>query len=203
MKEPDDLGDLIGEEISPDELVRLERVDALLRSVPAPPAEVPSTLTHAVDRIGLERPAWTRRRLALVVALAVAIAAAAFGLGRWTDDGEFQARTTFPMQATEAAPQAAAVISVGERDEESGNWGLELEISGLPKLPAGRYYHLWLAKDGKYGATCGWFNVGPGTTRVVMTVSYRLKDFDAWVLTAEGGAGDKPPPWLLRAEIRA
>jgi hypothetical protein len=56
---------------------------------------------------------------------------------------------------------------------------------------------LWLAKDGKYAGTCGTFNVGAGTTTVDMTVSYRLSDYDAWVISQpKDGA-----PWLLSARI--
>ena len=54
MKEPDNLRDLVGEDLSPEELARLERVDSLLRSVPAPPPELPASLTRSIDTIGLE-----------------------------------------------------------------------------------------------------------------------------------------------------
>jgi hypothetical protein len=199
MREPDDLQDLVGEDLSPEELARLERVDSLLRSVPAPPPELPASLTRSIDTIGLERSRPTRRRLGVAVAFAAVLAAAGFGIGHWTADNGFEARAVVAMQPTDVAPQAAAVIQLGERDEASGNWGLQLEISGLPKLPAGRSYHLWLAKNGKYSASCGYFNVGAETTRVELTVSYRLKDYDAWVITESGGP--KEGPWLLRATV--
>lgn len=199
MREPDDLQDLIGEDLSPEELARLERVDSLLRSVPAPPPELPASLTRSIDTIGLERSRPTRRRLGLAVAFAAVLAAVGFGVGRWTADDSFNARAVVAMQPTDVAPQAAAVIQLGGRDADSGNWGLQLEISGLPTLAAGRSYHLWLAKDGEYAASCGYFNVGAGTTRVVLTVSYRLKDYDTWVITESGGPKDGP--WLLKATV--
>jgi hypothetical protein len=115
-----------------------------------------------------------------------------------TSDPGVEARATVPMHATEAAPEAAAVVQVGERDEKSGNWELILEVTGLPKLPGERYYTLWLEKDGEYAATCGSFNVGEGTTTVRMTVSYRLSQFDAWVISEHG---DEPEPHLLRANV--
>jgi hypothetical protein len=198
VPEERDLRDLVGTEPSPEELERLERVDRLLRSVPGPPPAVPVSLTQAVDRVGLERPALSRRRLGLAAVFAAAVAAAAFGLGRWTEAEDFDASRVVAMEATEAAPEAAAVIEIGESDEASGNWPLRLEVSGLPQLPAGGYYDLWLAKDGEYAATCGTFNVGPDATRVEMTVSYRLSDYDAWVITASGKGDD--PPWLLTAK---
>jgi Anti-sigma-K factor rskA len=197
MKEPDNLQDLVGEDLSPEEVARLERVDSLLRSVPGPPPELPASLTRSIDTIGLERSGPTRRRLGLAVAFAAVLAAAAFGFGRWTADEGFDARAVVAMQPTDVAPQAAAVIELGGPDESSGNWGLQLEVSGLPRLPAGEYYVLWLAKDGEYAGTCGTFNVGDGTTRVEMIVSYRLRDYDAWAISKHGD----DTPVLLRAAI--
>jgi hypothetical protein len=197
VKEPDNLHDLVGEDLSPEELARLERVDMLLRSVPAPPPELPASLARSIDTIGLEGPRPTRRRLGLAVAFAAVIAAAAFGFGRWTADDGFEASAVVAMQPTDVAPHAAAVIELGGPDESSGNWGLELEVSGLPRLPAGEYYVLWLVKDNEYAGTCGTFNVGEGTTRVEMIVSYRLRDYDAWAISKHGD----DTPMLLRAPI--
>lgn len=197
MKEPDNLHDLVGEDLSPEELARLERVDMLLRSVPAPPPELPASLARSIDTIGLEGPRPTRRRLGLAVVFAAVIAAAAFGFGRWTADDGFEASAVVAMQPTDVAPHAAAVIELGGPDESSGNWGLELEVSGLPRLPAGEYYVLWLVKDNEYAGTCGTFNVGEGTTRVEMIVSYRLRDYDAWAISKHG----EDTPVLLRAPI--
>ena len=196
MREPPDIRELIGDDVPDEQVDELRRVDRLLRSVPAPPPQVPARLTQAVTSLTLPTPFWSRRRLALAVALAAALAAGFFGIGRLTSDPGVDARATVPMHATEAAPEAAAVVQVGERDEKSGNWELILEVTGLPKLPGERYYTLWLEKDGEYAATCGSFNVGEGTTTVRMTVSYRLSQFDAWVVSEHDSE-----PHLLRADI--
>jgi hypothetical protein len=198
LREPPDIRELIGDDVPDDQVDELRRVDRLLRSVPAPPHQVPPRLTQAVTSLTLPTPFWSRRRMALAVALAAALAAGFFGIGRLTSDPGVQARATVPLHATEAAPEAAAVVQVGERDEKSGNWELILEVTGLPKLPGERYYTLWLEKDGEYAATCGSFNVGEGTTTVRMTVSYRLSQFDAWVISEHG---DEPEPHLLRANV--
>ena len=198
MREPPDIRELIGDDVPDEQVDELRRVDRLLRSVPAPPHQVPPRLTQAVTSLTLPTPFWSRRRMALAVALAAALAAGFFGIGRLTSDPGVQARATVPLHATEAAPEAAAVVQVGERDEKSGNWELILEVTGLPKLPGERYYTLWLEKDGEYAATCGSFNVGEGTTTVRMTVSYRLSQFDAWVISEHG---DEPEPHLLRANV--
>jgi hypothetical protein len=189
--------DLVGDDLSPEERAELERVDSLLRSVPAPPAEVPPSLTRAVGLIAAQGRFWTPRRIALVAAVSVALAAVSFGLGRWSGLGAPEYARAVPLLPTKEAREARGVIKMGGRDEDSGNWTLELEVSGLPKLTGGEYYVLWLAKDGEYAATCGTFNVGPDETRVRMTVAYRLSDFDAWVISRHGD----DTPWLLSAEI--
>jgi len=201
LRKPPDIRELVGDDVPADELDALRRADALLRTVPAPPPQVPPRLTQAVTELMLPTPFWSRRRLAATVALAAALSALFFGVGRWTAGNDVEPRLTVPMGATEDAPEAAAVIEVGERDEASGNWELELEVTGLPKLPAGRYYDLWLAKDGKYAVTCGNFNVGPGTTRVRLTVSYELSKYDTWVISEYNREG--ATPWLLTAKVRA
>jgi anti-sigma-K factor RskA len=193
-----DFRDLVGDDMSPEELAELERVDRLLRSVPPPPSEVPGTLTRSVEHIGTERRLWTPRRFGAVAALAAALAAVFFGVGRWTDTSGTHYRLTIPLRATTHAPNASALIKVADRDEATGNWELQLRVSGLPRLSAGEYYVLWLAKNGKYAATCGTFNVGRGTTTVDMTVSYRLGDYDSWVISSHR----EDAPWLLSARIR-
>lgn len=199
MREPPDLRELIGRDLPPDELEHLERVDALLRSVPPPPHEVPPTLTQAVAAVPHQPRRPSRRRLATALAFAALVAAFAFGLGRWTGGESFDAAWDVALEPTAEAPAAAAArVEVGSRNE-SGNRELRLEVSGLPVLEEGEFYALWLEDDGEWAATCGYFAVGEGTTTARMTVSYQLSDFDAWVITT-GPRSDEPPPLLL-AEI--
>ncbi len=61
---------------------------------------------------------------------------------------------------------------------------VRLDVSGLPALPDGGYYFLWLSKDGDYAAPCGTFAVGQGETTAEWTVSYDLGAYDEWVVTA-------------------
>jgi hypothetical protein len=200
VREPPDIRELVGEDVPDDQLGELRRVDAVLRSVPAPPPQVPPRLTQAVTALTVPAPFWSRQRIAVAIALAAALAAGFFGVGRLTSGNDVDARATVPLRSTQAAPEAAAVIEVGELDENSGNWELVLEITGLPKLPQDRYYALWLEKDGQYAATCGTFNVGEGTTTIRMTVSYRLSQYDAWVISEHD---EDSRPQLLRADVRA
>ena len=190
-----DFRDLVGDDLNQEDRAKLERVDRLLRSVPAPPSEVPGSLDRAVNRIGTERRHWTPRRLAAAVALAVALAALFFGVGRWTTGGEPHYRASIQMKPAASNPRASALIKLGDRDA-NGNWKLRLQVDGLPELGGDGYYVLWLAKNGKYAATCGTFKVR-GETTIDMTVSYRLTEYDGWVISE---ARDDAP-WLLSSRI--
>jgi Anti-sigma-K factor rskA, C-terminal len=194
MSDTPDFRELVGDDLTPEEELALAHVDRLLRSVPGPVTEVPASLTSAVEEIGTRTPLWTRRRALALVALAAALAAVFFGIGRSMDNG-FEARATVRMKPTDNAPQASAVIELGARDEATGNWKLRLEVDGLPELGGSGYYVLWLAKDGEYAGTCGTFNVH-GPTTIDMTAGYKLKDYDAWVISE---ARDNAP-WLLSAK---
>ena len=104
------------------------------------------------------------------------------------------------MQSTEAGADASGMIRLGHKDEQSGNWEFIVEVEGLPPLPEDGYYVMWLSRDGEFGAVCGTFNVGEGTTSVHMNASYRLSDFDEWVVTAWLPDEDNAnAPWLLHA----
>jgi Anti-sigma-K factor rskA len=199
MKEPPDLPELVGGELPPDELERLRAVDALLRGVPAPPHDVPASLTAAVAEVPLTPRSGQRgRRVALALAFAAVLAAASFGIGHWTGS-RFETDYSVEMTPTASAPGAEAVVRVGERYEGSGNVELLLDVSGLPRLEPGQDYALWLERDGEWAATCGYFAVGEGQTTVRMTVSYDFAEFDAWVISAVDRENDLPP--LLVAEI--
>ena len=203
MSEPRDIRELVGADVADEELARLRRVDSVLRSIPGPP-EVPASLTRAVGRIpGSRRRPRARGRTLAAVALAAALAALAFGLGARLGGDEFEERAAVAMRATEHARGANAVLRVGRADED-GNWPLRLEVSGLPRLPEGGYYSLWLAKDGAYGAPCGSFRIGEGETEAEWTVSYALDGYDAWVVTAyrPNEPRDAERPWLLMADVR-
>jgi hypothetical protein len=190
-----DFRDLVGDDLSQEERAKLERVDRLLRSVPAPASEVPGSLDRAVNRIGTEPRHWTPRRLAAAVALAVTLAALFFSVGRWTTGGEPHYRASIQMKPAASNPRASALIKLGDRDA-NGNWKLRLQVDGLPELGGDGYYVLWLAKDGEYAATCGTFKVR-GDTTIDMTVSYRLSEYDAWVISE----AQDDAPWLLSARI--
>ena len=201
MKEPPELHELVGGDVPDEELARLREVDALLRRVPPPPHEVPLSLTHAVEQVSAPRLPSRRRRLGLTLAFAALVATLAFGLGRWTEDDGFEEAWSVVLESTENAPAATGLVRVGEADEESGNMELVLEVSGLEPLESDEFYALWLVDEGEWAATCGYFSVGEGETTIRMSVSYDIRDFEAWAVST-GHPNDHPPP-LLRAEIDA
>jgi hypothetical protein len=202
MSEPPDLRDLAGDD-EPDALDQMRLGDELLRTVPPPPPELPASLTQRVLAIAATRPPRSRRRVVATIALAAALAvlgaALFFGLGYWAGGDEFTTVRTVALRATESAPGASGEVRLGPLDEASGNWEMVVEVEGLPSLPADEYYVLWLARDGEYAATCGTFNVGPGLTTVRMNASYRLADYDEWVISARTAGREEEPEWLLHA----
>lgn len=185
--------------------VELRRAEALLRAVgPAP--DVSSSLGRAVSAMTLARPARHRRKMAAGLALAACLATITFVIGLRLGGDDINVQQTVTLEATPAAPRSWGLLRIGERDAESGNLQLSLDVSGLPTLPSDEYYLLWLEGDGVDPASCAVFNAGPGTTQVTANVTYRPEDYDTWVITRhprqEGGqeSGGLPPP-LLTAPV--
>lgn len=193
---PPDLRDLVGDDVPRDELERLGRVHELLVRA-GPPPELPGELVEApeTDATVALLP---KRHWRPLAALAAALALAAFGTGWLAASARDSGGETFPaidfrvpMQGTPAAPVAVASLAVGERDE-AGNWPMAMTVRGLPQLPEGRHYELWLTRDGKTVASCGRFRTEANTV-AYLNAPYRLRSYDGWVVTR---AGDKR--FLLR-----
>ena len=199
-RRPADLNELVGDGIPEAELAELRRVDALLRTVPAPP-ELPDNLSAPVREAPRPARLWTPRRALAAVAFAAVLSALFFGLGTRVGGDGFSERYAVPMQGTFEAPAVSAVIRLGDPDAD-GNRPVRLEATGLEPLPDGGYYVLWLEKDDEYAGTCGTFAVAEGETRAEWTVSYNLADYDAWVVSARvPGDEAADAPRILEAEI--
>src|SRR5438093_1571680 len=93
---------------------------------------------------GAGTPRSNQCRLAFAVAFAAVLGGVFFGVGRWTNGTGAHYKFAVPLEATTSAPQASGLIKVGDRDSKSGNWELQLNVAGLPKLSGGDYYVLWL-----------------------------------------------------------
>ena len=189
MTKAPDFRELVGDEGTPEELERLRRVHELLVAA-GPPPELPQSLAHA-PRMGRRAIAFHAVRPRLSAALAAAAAVAigiGFGIGYAVGgSGGFPAKFTRPMHGTAQAADASALIDIAAKDSH-GNWPLRLTVRGLPSLPKGGWYTLYLTKHGKSVAPCGSFNVRGSVTRVEMSVPYDLGGFgrlyDGWDVRA-------------------
>jgi hypothetical protein len=195
--------DELTNDLSPDEQERLRRVHDLLVEA-GPPPELPRTLRRpprTAGRFSLSG----RRSLAAALAAAIAVAGGSFALGYVVADDEFEFDHDFfvNMRGAEAAPNASATIDVGERDE-AGNWPMVIQARGLPDLPTGGRYLLYLTRNGRPVAWCGSFRVHEGRTVTPLTAPYRFDRFDGWVVRADipGGRLDTRP-YLVSEEDRA
>jgi hypothetical protein len=176
VKSPD-FDELIGDDVDDAERARLRRVHDLLVAA-GPPADMPATLASP-PVVGLRR-----KRVALGLLAAALVVAAFVGgwLARGASDDPFEVRAEVAMRGTAAAPVASGSLRLGYADEH-GNWPMLVVVRGLEPLPKSGYYELLLTKKGKPVATCGSFKVGPdGEAKVRLGASYRLSDFDGWVV---------------------
>ena len=182
-REPD-FRELVGEDLSPEERARLERVHELLIEAGPPPELTPALAEPdtAEPEMPIQLP---RRRAGAMLALAATIALLAlvggFLVGR---KGEgFPTARSFPMHPTGLAQNASATLDLGKLDQ-NGNWPLRIVVKGLKPLPHG-YYEMWLTKHGKPVASCGTFAVGTGESKVRLNAPYNLGRYDGWVVTRE------------------
>ena len=181
---PPDFDELVGEDLPGDERARLRGVHDLLVAA-GPPAELSPALERAPS-VGGTVHLLPRRRRGAVLLLAAALAAAVFGGGFLT--GAVTHRSTsksasllIHMHGTAAVPNARASIALLTADK-AGNWPMRFTVLGLPKLPHGGYYELYVTKRGRITASCGVFNVHGGQTTVTLNAPY-TSGFDGWVVT--------------------
>ena len=186
---PPDFDELVGEGLDPAERERLRRVHDLLVQA-GPPPELPPALADVdAEPAAPVYPLFPRRRWAAAAALAAALALAAFGVGYLVGDrGASAAPETFtvlPMAAPDgsATPRASLVVF---EDDDAGNWPMELTARGLPELPDGGTYTLWLTRAGRLAQSCGEFAAAGEKTVVPLNAPFRLRDFDGWVITRTG-----------------
>jgi anti-sigma-K factor RskA len=185
MSGPPDFRELVGEDVPAAERERLRRVHDLLVAA-GPPPELSPALERApgtADTVSF----LPRRRRGAALLLAAALAAAVFGGGFLAgavthDGGTNSAAIVVSMHGTGSAPNALASIQLDDVDS-AGNWPMRFTVQGLPRLPRGGYYELYLTRHGRIAASCGTFNVRGGKTTVTLNAPYKLKSFDGWVVT--------------------
>jgi Anti-sigma-K factor rskA len=184
---PLDFDRLVGDDLEPEERVRLLRVHEMLLEAGPPPELTPdlrTAPTQATPRANVI--AIPRRRRAAVLLIAAAFVLAVFGAG-WLGGAHGKAahvERTIAMFGPGGARASLAVL----RADKAGNWPMVMKITGLAALPASQTYALWLTKHGKLEASCGNFTVGKGTTTVDLNAPYHLKEYDGWIIVRNGTA---------------
>jgi Anti-sigma-K factor rskA len=187
MSSGPDFRDLVGEDVPAEERERLRHVHEALVAA-GPPPDLSPALASPPETGATVRFLPRRRRGALLL-LAAALAAAAFGAGyltggRTSDESAFSTARIVRMHGTKLAPQALASIRLADKDA-GGNLPMQVVVRGLPKLPPGGYYELYLTRHGRPIAPCGSFRVHGDTTTVSLNAPYKLKAFDGWVVTRQ------------------
>lgn len=179
-RNPPPLEDLIAAD-DPDR-ARLEQAHDLLVAAGAAP-ELPPSLESAPAEPAARLINLPRRRYTAIAAVAVA-ATVLFGVGYTIGgrDGPDKPVKTIAMKGPAGARASIALLA----PDKAGNWPMRVEISGLPALPTGKSYTLWLTKDGRLAESCGAFVVAGGTTKVPLNAPYKLTHFDSWVIVRTG-----------------
>jgi hypothetical protein len=178
-----------GDDLSPDEAARLQRVHDLLIEA-GPPPELPPHLLQEPDPEGGRRDnvyGLPRRRAGMLLGIAAALALTAFlgGFVYGTRHAPFDEAGSVQMHSTVPASQASAVIHVGKADS-AGNWPLKVDVENLPELPKGQYYEMFLSRGAdKRAASCGTFRVSGDSEDIRLNVPYRLSSFNGWIVTRE------------------
>lgn len=180
-----DFRELVGDEVSEEERERLRNVHEMLVAA-GPPPELSPQLQEPPAVGGATVSLFPRRRRAALLLIAAALAAAAFGGGYFAGgqgrETGFRSVHAIQMHGTAAAPNALATLELADVDS-SGNWPMLVTVQGLPQLPRGGYYELYLTRHGRLAASCGTFLVHSGKTKVHLNAPYKLKSFDGWVVT--------------------
>ena len=192
-----------GDDLSPEEAARLERVHDLLIAA-GPPPELPPRLAEPTPAPREDSPVafLPRRRTGLALALAAALALIAFvgGFVAGNHRGQqFPTKYSVAMHGTTFASNASAVIKIGS-DDSNGNWPLKVTVHGLKQLPEGQFYEMYLTRHGKAVATCGTFRLTSGDS-VRLNAPYNLRSYSGWIVTREGRGTTTHPVVLRTARI--
>ena len=202
MSRGPDFHELVGNDLSPADRERLERVHEMLVAA-GPPPELPQELADPPRQEGkLVELARNRLRTGLVLAAAIVIAAFAVGYllgarGEGTSSDSFTAAKTAVLGKS---PDRLAVVRIGQADED-GNRPMDVSVDGLDQLSDGDYYTLFMTRNGKPIVTCGTFNVSDkGVTTVRLSVAYDLERFDGLMLARYSAKQHESTP-LLSAKL--
>jgi hypothetical protein len=198
---PPEFDELVGTGLEPGERERLRRVhEQLLQAGPppelSPELEAGPTLAMTLPR----RPRRVRRRVMLLAAAIVVLALAFLG-GYLAGNrgGALAGARTLSLAGTRIDPSALASLLI-EPADAAGNWPMQLNVTGLPKLPPHGYYEVYLVRNGEIYAPCGTFVVAGADrgTSVRLNAPYELSHGDTWIVTRHLPGRAEPGPVVLR-----
>lgn len=158
---------------------RLEAVHARLVAAGAPP-ELPPGLTRPPAPPSARVVRFPRRYRYTALAAAASFAIAVFGVGYVVGGARAPDE---PLRSVAMTGEGATATLAVFAADAAGNWPMRLTATGLPVLPRGEQYELWLTRDGELAEPCGTFVVENTETEVRLNAPYRLRDFTGWVVT--------------------
>jgi hypothetical protein len=169
---------------------RLEQAHELLVAAGSPP-ELPPSLHAPPPEPQARVVPMPRRRYTAIAAVAIAavvLVAVGYAVGARNSPDPH-------VQTVAMTGPAGATGSIGLQPKDAaGNWPMTLEVEGLPPLPDGATYSLWLTRNGELADTCGEFVVGRSATTVPLNAPYSLRKYDGWVVVKTGSR----EPFVLR-----
>jgi hypothetical protein len=196
------LDELIDSDTTGADRERLQHVHELLLEAGPPPElspELESGPTLGASLPRRRRVVKQRALLLLAATLALLlIFLGGYAVGNGRNGSTDATAVSLELRGTSVVPHARASLEVLHR--HGGNWPMTLTAVGLPKLPAHRYYEVYLVRDGKIGGSCGTFNAASagGVVKVTLNSPYRLRKGDTWLVTRPGKDGMEPGPTVLR-----
>ena len=171
-----DVRDLVGDDLEPEELERLQAVHRLLEEAGPPPSLSPGLARPPAS--GADVIPFPRRYRPLAAVAAVAAAAVLFAVGYLVGDSGPSTEFTLAMSGSGGASGSLVIY---EKDH-AGNWPMRLRVTGL----AEGKYALWLTRGGSLAEPCGTFAVASGRASVPLNAPYKLRTFDGWVVVPSG-----------------
>lgn len=194
-----DFEELIGNEPEGAERDRLRQTHELLMLAGPPPELVPGLEAGpAMEHAQVRRRRQVKRRTLLLIAAAISIAAV-FSVGYAVGNGGGTSPVaTLKLQGTALVPRAYGTMEILPLN--SGNWPMTLTAADLPKLARHSYYEVYLVRDHKPILSCGLFTTPGGDTPVTVNLSvpYRFRSGNTWVVTKQAPGRQTPGPVVLR-----